>query len=280
VGADVTIYVVADSGVTYALNPDKSLKWDPPFDPLGLVSFPPVPTAGGSVYVFDDNNDINSLHLVGPTGIGVSTFTDLPNTLAQPPVVGADGTLYLVDGGSNLYVMSPAEVTTSTQADQISAPPAVATDGTIYWVESSTDVYILNPDLSQKFEPFTPPGGANISEAPVIASDGSVYVFDDANSLLYKINPATGVGAPFTALTGVVYKPAAGPDGAIYLDDNGTGNDELYGLNPNGTDKWAPFLPPGLLTINSVPGVGADGTVAFTGDDGNVYAVHSTSVLP
>ena len=62
--------------------------------------------------------------------------------------------------------------------------------------------------------------------------------------------------------------PAIGADGTIYV---GSGDDNLYAVNPDGTQKWA--FPTGNY-IESSPAIGADGTIYVGSDDDNLYAIN------
>ena len=62
--------------------------------------------------------------------------------------------------------------------------------------------------------------------------------------------------------------PAIGADGTIYV---GSDDNNLYAINPNGTQKWA--FPTGM-TIVSSPAIGADGTIYVGSYDNNLYAIN------
>ena len=73
---------------------------------------------------------------------------------------------------------------------------------------------------------------------------------------------------------GALYSsPAIGADGTIYVcsDDN-----NLYAVNPDGTEKWA-FSTGG--PVDSSPAIGPDGTIYASSDDGILYAVNPDGSL-
>jgi outer membrane protein assembly factor BamB len=74
----------------------------------------------------------------------------------------------------------------------------------------------------------------------------------------------------YTTGGAVESSPAIAQDGTIYF---GSGDDNVYALNPDGTLKWS-FATGGF--VSSSPAVGADGTVYVGSDDLNVYALNPT----
>jgi len=56
-------------------------------------------------------------------------------------------------------------------------------------------------------------------------------------------------------------KPAIGQDGTIYI---GSGDDNLYAINPDGTKKWAFTTEDNIV---SSPTIGDDGTIYIGSDD-------------
>jgi outer membrane protein assembly factor BamB len=67
--------------------------------------------------------------------------------------------------------------------------------------------------------------------------------------------------------------PAIGGDGTIYVGSN---DNNLYAINPDGTEKWS--YPTGS-DVNSPPAVGSDGTIYFGSHDNKVYALNPDGTL-
>jgi outer membrane protein assembly factor BamB len=67
--------------------------------------------------------------------------------------------------------------------------------------------------------------------------------------------------------------PAIGADGTIYV---GCGDNRLYAINPDGSQKWV-FTTGG--PVHSSPAIAADGTVYVGSFDGNLYAIESDGSL-
>ena len=72
---------------------------------------------------------------------------------------------------------------------------------------------------------------------------------------------------------GIPSSPAIGADGTVYV---GSGDHNLYAINPDGILKWKYLTGRGVW---SAPAIGADGTVYVGSDDGNLYAINPDGTL-
>ena len=54
--------------------------------------------------------------------------------------------------------------------------------------------------------------------------------------------------------------PAIGSDGTIYIGSN---DDNLYAVNPDGTEKWR-YVVPGRRPVRASPAIASDGTIYVT----------------
>jgi hypothetical protein len=66
----------------------------------------------------------------------------------------------------------------------------------------------------------------------------------------------------------VVSSPAIGADGTVYV---GSRDNNLYAINPDGSQKWS--FPTGDW-VESCPAIGADGTIYVGSYDDNLYAIN------
>jgi outer membrane protein assembly factor BamB len=300
IGADGTIYVGADDGNLYAVNPDGTKKWKLPIGGQVISISAPAIGADGTIYLgsvhaagglFQGN-----LYAVNPDGTLKWKF-GTGGLVTSAPAVGADGTIYVgADApdlvGGDLYAVS-ADGTAKWEfaiglvvASSISAP-AIGADGTIFFCVSSGGLagglYAVNPDGTQKWRWNLATGSLSLS-SPAIGANGSIYVgsFEFAGGNLYAINPDGTQKWRYETGGSVASWPAIDADGTIYV---GADDGNLYAVNPNGTQKWkvATGDPFGRVLA---PAIGADGTIYvgslnLTGDvagglayGGNLYAVN------
>lgn len=275
-GPDGTIYVVADSTKTYALTSAGTLKWGGPasFFPPNITE-QPVVGSDGTIYLY--NGDAGQLYAVDPvTGVGESTFTAL-NNIAIPPVIGEDDAVCLVDGDDFLRMVPPAGLAgaVSYDATGVSGPLGAGPGGVVYMLKNNSDLYAIKPDGTDKWgAPYSAAG--IVSAAPIKGADGTAYIVDDVPAV-YSVSSTTGAGFVFGSLANLSHAPAPAPDGRMCLVDAGS---DLYSMNTDGSVNWGPIVPPAAASITGDPNVGPDGTVYFSTDDGNVYAVHGASALP
>ncbi|MEW6069241.1 MAG: PQQ-binding-like beta-propeller repeat protein, partial [Candidatus Thermoplasmatota archaeon] len=102
---------------------------------------------------------------------------------------------------------------------------------------------------------------ATVSEVvdPIVRADGSVYAAAENN--LYCINSAGNLIWNITTSGAIIYPPAIGWDGSIYVVDN---TSMLYAINPNGTMFWSYSGARGAPVVDS---------------DGNIYFITGGLVL-
>ena len=156
-------------------------------------------------------------------------------------------------------------------------PPAIGRDGTIYLtdIRYQTDLghlHAINPDgtkkwvfrVDQKFHELGPVS---------IGSDGTIYVGAgyDSSKCLYAINPDGSEKWEVKMHGDVLFSPAIGPDGTIYVND--PLNWDVLALNPDGTKKWT-FQANGPLFDGLA--IGSDSTiyVGSSGGEAGLFAIN------
>jgi outer membrane protein assembly factor BamB len=106
--------------------------------------------------------------------------------------------------------------------------------------------------------------------AAVPCSVWPMFHHDLRHTGLSTVDTSANVGMKkwvFPATGNQVQSSAAiGADGTIYV---GSGDDNLYAVNPDGTPKWKFATGAGVTS----PAIGADGTIYIGSADGNLYAV-------
>jgi outer membrane protein assembly factor BamB len=223
----------------------------------------------------------------GPTSPTVDwTFNpaDGYNTEGTSPVLGPDGTIYLLRAhglvsGARLDAVAPSthqilwSWIDSSESVQRSTP-AVATNGVVY--------VISDAGLSHHLVAIAPGGatlwkttGLNLQGTPTIGQDATVYV-EDASSAAYAIDPTDGhvlwsfAGSQGTV--GVRGFPALSPNGLTVYIPSGGGNLYAVSAGPTGGALlWTYHIPAQEGFIENSPAVGGDGTiyVAAGGTYGN-----------
>lgn len=237
--------------------------------------------------------DLNGDGLVDQTDLN-QLLADWGRTDTPPSDINRDE---IVDGRDLGILLAnwTAPAVTTTVASSVTSTSAALNgmvnpggSATAVWFEWGTDpsptALALNPTPSQ-------PVASSTSDVPVSAgvsglTAGTTYYFRAAASnsggtakgqILSFTTPPPGVGWQFTprnALEVIRSSPAVAPGGTIYVATlfTGTlgGNDNLYALNPDGTEKWAAPFPAGGT---SSPAVASDGAIILGARNGNVYAI-------
>jgi outer membrane protein assembly factor BamB len=220
---------------TYDINPGK-LTID-----VGMS----IPAIGcdGTIYVGGDQ-----LYAVNPDGSLRWTFSSqFPEAIRNAPVIGKDGTVYIVFHNLPLTALDPTNGSVKWSLplgvnDHCFSSPAIGADGSLYVAQLPGLLF-------------------------AISSDGQpIWTFDLAS---------VGFSGTFRS------SPSIGADGSIYLGLNdGSPSSAFFAINPNGTLKWI-FEPADLpdnvpndhFDIYSSPALGSDGLVYFGQEFGRVYAL-------
>ena len=194
---------------------------------------------------------------------------------SSPPVIGDDGTIYVVsyesyDGNSFLYAVEPNgdeswRLTLDGKHFDFPAP-AISEDGTIYVVTLNSGSYLhaVDSEGTEKWR-FKISEGRTFS--PSISRDGVVYICSWDNELI-AVNPDGTEKWRFeTGESTYYFNSAIADDGTIYVNSN---DGYLYAVNPDGSQKWTVNFENDL---DSYPTIGADGTV-YVIDDYQLHAVN------
>ena len=192
----------------------------------------------------------------------------------------------------------------TTHYGKITASPAIGPDGTIYIAtheepcsrpsppcDPCPDIFAVNPDGTEKWHLCLsfPPGDCAdpacewdfvVGSDPVVINEGGLPVIYVGSGFgyLYRIEdhgPGNGIIAwrkllyPLAGVVPLLFAPAVGPDGTIYI---GTiqapfGGGDLWAINPDGTEKWT---TPVHLTTASTEAVAAP-AVEIVGPEQTIY---------
>jgi len=198
IGADETIYVqTSKNDKLFAFTPSGSIKWvtDIP-DSRGAYGGSTSPAIGpdGNIYIGDGFE----FYAVNPSGTRL--WTNLPSIgeYKMAPVVGADGTVYVLRTwttnylqaisryGTNRWEIAFASGSGGYNPSVKGSACVVASDGEIYFADFDGMVYSLAPDGTTNWSYST---GSSSLEAPMIAPDGTLYIFSYADRHLFAFCP-------------------------------------------------------------------------------------------
>ena len=199
--------------------------------------------------------------------------------------IGADGTLYGVspDVGT-VYALNPDgtqkwvfQITVA--CCNVLSELAIGSDGTIYVGARLSGEEVLRGKSCASIPTYAEMGFSdrgrcsNHRRSALMARytfpQPFVGVFTHSLLRFMRFNPDGTLKWAFHPLDGVGgTSPSIGVDGTIYV---GSGDGNVYAINPNGTQKWS--FPIGV-SANSSPAIGADGTIYVGSSDGNVYAIN------
>jgi len=160
----------------------------------------------------------------------------------------------------------------------INASPVVGADGTIYIVDSQGKMFAVLPDGTRQAG-FSYDAGISVSASPAVGMLGSqetIYVADDGGHVA-ALDPQSGTPRwtfDVPAGTQIGSSPLVTNDGTIIF---GADDGNLYALHDGGADqfevRWTYSIG---ARIRSSPAIRQDGggTVVYVGaDDGNLYAL-------
>jgi PQQ-like domain len=106
-----------------------------------------------------------------------------------PPVVAADGTIYVGMANGRLSAITPAGVVKWSVAGG-AGPVSLGPDGTIYTVGGSSDVMAYNADGTRKWG-FSTGGGSWLIAGPTVGPDGNIYAVENINGIgLFSLTPS------------------------------------------------------------------------------------------
>jgi outer membrane protein assembly factor BamB len=292
-GADGLLYVGAGHAVVALAAATGDLIWR--FGTAGDVEPSPTLAPDGTLYFGADDAKVYALdsrHGINQWSFG---FPDGEDTDSSP-ALGLDGTVYIGSNKGILYALGglQGDLKWAFQAiDEISGAPAIGTDGTVYlcalnaektasvtyaidgltgvprWAVThfsrSAPSVALSADGTVFVTGVAPPGMVNgmpVEQSAVVwAHDGKT----GAQKWEQRLEPGSeGVTAVSIDAAGVLYLQSTKPIAA-----GGLG--KLSALDPvTGRVVWE-FVTGG--SSNSIPSIGADGTVYVGSDDGRVYAI-------
>ena len=292
-GADGTVYVASWYGMIYAFSSTGKTNWS--LNTSGLyrsyIGASPAIGIDGAIYVyvfsgydprFGYRDNFYSLRPNGTTNwfraLGLHpNSTSLPPSefVFSSPVIGPDGTIYVVTRDKKLFALSPAGTTNwvfslpaSTQqfGSIIFSSPAVDPQGTVYLGNDDDKLYAIDRWGRKKWEFLT---GGSIDSSPVLGRD-TIY-FGSMDRKLYALDFEGNLRWQ-SALDIISDAAAVAADQSVYLV--GATLHTLYAFDASHSNVWSfPFA--GNLEFSS-PSLDTNGVIYF-GGGGKVYAVQASA---
>ncbi len=299
IGPDGTVYIGANNGFLYALDPETGdLRWAFPtgFDTFAIYSTPFVDRQG---IIYFGAKDGNVYALRAPRkGIVAEVVWSLyvGTTIETSPAFTPDGTLVIGADDWAYYGITPPRGSVGPQVKwrfqtqgTLITSPAVDADGTVLGASMDGTVYALEPPseaggaikVRWTFRSGTRDDKGGFENAPAIDGEGTLYIGGN-DGILYALDTKTGKTQwTFDGVARSGYRSyaifssvALGPDRTIYF---GGKDGVLYalregrGLFSTGPQVlWRYKLGPG---IQSSPLLSADGTVYLGDEGGTIHAV-------
>ncbi|MDX1687519.1 MAG: S8 family serine peptidase [Candidatus Promineifilaceae bacterium] len=238
VASDGTIFVAEEEDIIYAITPDGAVRWT--FTGLvGKVKAGLALGPFGNIYAVDEDRWLYALD--GSNGrelwrklIG----RDYVDKIKQPPIVTAEGNIYLVSEKGFLIALGrdgSRRWSFQANVDKPFYSPLVS-DGTIYVANDERNVYGVNASDGSLI--FTFETLDRIKARPTLGPDGTLYVPDE-HLRLYALNPDGSERFLFQVNDGGHFKtsPIVSDDGSlVYI----AGEDKLlFAVDATtGVERW------------------------------------------
>ncbi|MBN2103685.1 PQQ-binding-like beta-propeller repeat protein [bacterium] len=268
--ADVLVTAGHTTNTDFYLTPEfNPLIWEYITDKPIYYSVPAIDNEG-TIYVGTGvylGTTSGSLYAIHPDG-SLKWKQDLENNVFSP-VIGADGTIYVMDTGNALYAFDNTGALQWRYENWIDADftevgqrcVAIGPDQTLY-VYVAFDLYAINPDgsLLWVFDPRV--GGTPCGASPVVGKDSTIYIIP-GGEILYALRSNGTLKWQFylEAYDAHSYtSPSLDSEDVIYFGvENGDGG-YVYAVYPDGTLKWR-VLAGRDRAVRASPVIDEDGTV-------------------
>lgn len=273
VGPNGTIYIAVGAAIggIHAINPDGTRRWV--HDASNVTS--PVLGTNGRVYfasysIFSSPSGISffgSWRALDDSG-QIVTSGGFADAVSHPPVVAANGNVYLMDGsgvmrgfdsqGQQLWSLPIGDL------DESGAAPVIGANQTIYFSDDFGRTYAVSPQGQILWTRQSP--DQLTRSTMTVGSDGTLYI-GAYNSKLYAINPQDGSELWSVGTYGTSYTPAVAADGTIYITEFGGA---ISAYSPTGSLLWIHKVE---TEVSAPPVIDRDGTLYFGSRTGQLFAV-------
>lgn len=149
-----------------------------------------VPVPGGHLWPAGGRHDAQGTYWANIDGLEAPQViwqVDAVNGFAGPPVVAADGSLYLAGADSSLYAINPdgTERWIAALPDKVFGAPALNADGFIYLLDQEGKLYVLGPEADLIWSFQAEPGVKPLS-GPVVDAQGVAYYATERRLIAVK----------------------------------------------------------------------------------------------
>jgi len=283
---DGTIFIGAENGKLYALNPNGTLKWT--FDAEDSIISTPALEPGGVLYFGDLSGKFYAINTLNSNQRNVALLWSYPSeentyigSIYSSPAVDGNGRIIFGSDDQNLYCLLPTGELAwppFSTGDKIRSSPAIDSDGNYFVASYDGKLYAIDSfDGNKLWDIYL---GFPIQATPAIGKNGIVHVCTK-NGILYFIDAKTGsFSCPLYRTQGfinrqisrgIISSPAVSPDGFVFFG----GLDRFfYSVSPFSMTN---FIVPVSDKISSSPALSADGTVIFGDENGNLIALDSAT---
>ena len=247
--SDGTIYVAGEAKRVYALAADGAILWSFSSHEKFMAGVTLDPDAR-ALYAVDEKCNVYALHPA--TGELLWEFSaDSDGTPVSEPMVGQDGTIYVLTEKGYLLAINPdgssAWTFVAGEGDPFRHSPLIAASGAIYFAGEEKRVIAVNADGSLKYRFAT---GSKVLAQPALAADGSLYIAAEDRSL-YGLEPDGTQRFCFRPTTGKFKtSPVISADGAtVYAAIE---EKRLYAVDAaSGAEQWS-YHTPGMIKASPV----------------------------
>lgn len=215
---------------------------------------------------------------LGPDRADLAWSFDAEEELGEPPVVGADGTIYLA-GRFSLWALSRVgHPRWSAPAGFINASPALAPDGSTVYVNDFLEGLRAHSATDGSVQWTTSLG--SLCSGPTVDTDGGIYI-GSCSGVLYGLRSdgtirfATDLSSTGDPDLDAIYTyPTLSDDGFTYVATRGG---EVFAVDSVGDVAWQYPSAGGLGEVLSTPALGPTGDLYVPIFDGDARVVAITA---
>jgi|GEM_PF-1297825 len=262
IGKDGTVFVGANNGYVYSLNPGTgTINWQTKTG-ARVVSSPAI-GSNGTIFVGSADT---YLYAINSSNGNVVWKAKTGGAVTSSPALGADGNVYFGSFDGYVYSLKQTDgslVWKSKTGGAIESSPNIGSDGTLYVGSDDFNVYAFNTVTGTVSWSYTT--GDMVQSSPAI-SNGSLFV-GSSDGCLYSLN-ATNGSLIWSFQTGwsVHSSPAIDANGYIYF---GSDDAYVYCLNSvTGSQVWSYGTGD---AVQSSPAIDPSGFVYIGSQDGYLY---------